>query len=131
MTPGATTPSKLAILLLKTGPDDAATCAAPFVFALAATALDCEVEMHFAGPSVRLLLPGIADAIHSGRQQSKSIGDFMREAASNGVHFYGCAMAMAEHLSAHPQRIPEFTGASGATAFIQRTLDPAWRTLIF
>jgi hypothetical protein len=53
--------SKLAILLWSTDLDRPDLAAAPFVYAAAACALDAEVEVHFAGRSVRLLVDGAAE----------------------------------------------------------------------
>jgi hypothetical protein len=40
-------------------------------------------------------------------------------------------MAGAAWIAGDENLIPEFTGAAGATAFVARTLDPAWQTLVF
>ena len=121
---------KLAILLWSVGPERPDLAAAPFVYAAVAGAMDCEVEIHFAGPSARLLVPGVAAALPTGRGE-KSLYDFMQEAAALGARFLGCSMAMGEHLADDDARIPEYAGAVGAAAFVARTLDPQWRTLVF
>ena len=54
---------KLAILLWSATPERPQLCATPFVHAAAAAAFDCEVEIHFAGPTVRLLVAGVADGL--------------------------------------------------------------------
>lgn len=134
--PDATSPTpaphaeKLAILLWSVGPDRPDLAAAPFVCAAVAGAMDCEVEIHFAGPAARLLVPGVAAALPTGRGE-KSLYDFMQEAAALGARFLGCSMAMGEHLAVDDARIPEYAGAVGAAAFVARTLDPQWRTLVF
>ena len=122
---------KLAILLWSTSPERPDLAAAPFVYAAVAAAMDCQVEIHFAGPSVKLLLPGVAEVLHPGARADKSLYAFMQDAASMGARFLGCSMAMAEHLQLQPERIPEYAAAAGAGAFVSRTLDPAWRTLVF
>lgn len=121
---------KLAILLWSVGPDRPELAAAPFVYAAVAGAMDCEVEIHFAGPAARLLVPGVAVALPTGRGD-KTLYDFMQEAAALGARFLGCSMAIGEHLAPEDARIPEYTGAVGAAAFVARTLDPQWRTLVF
>lgn len=124
-------PKKLAILLWQAGPDDPERCAAPFVFAAVAAAMDCEVEIHFSGRAVRLLIPGVAESLYSGHDASKSLYRFMQDAAEHGARFVGCSMAEREHLAQIPERIPEYVRVVGAAAFVQRTLDPDWRTLVF
>jgi len=56
-------PQRLLIVLWSCGPDrpgGAALVAAPLVYALAARALDVEVELHFAASTVRWLLDDAA-----------------------------------------------------------------------
>ena len=122
---------KLAILLWSVSVERPDLAAAPFVYAAVAGAMDCQVEIHFAGPSVKLLLPGVAEGLRSGAASDKTLYVFMQEAAGFGARFLGCSMAMAEHLAARADRIPEFSAAAGAGAFVSRTLDPDWRTLVF
>lgn len=121
--------AKLAILAWSVAAEQPDLCAAPFVYAAAAAALDCEVEIHFAGPAVKLLQTGVAEgAITSG---GRSIYAFMREAAGMEVRFIPCAMSALQHLPAERDLIPEASGSAGATAFVDRVLDQEWRTLVF
>jgi len=120
---------KLAILAWSVSAEQPDLCAAPFVYALAAAALDCEVEIHFAGPAVKLLESGVAE--RSLTTGGKSVHAFMRETAQLGVRFVACAMAAQQHLTAGRDLVPEFSGYAGATAFVGRALDADWRTLVF
>jgi predicted peroxiredoxin len=120
---------KLAILVWSISPEQPDLCAAPFVYSLAAAALDCEVEIHFAGPAVKLLEVGIAEKVVCGG--GKTVYDVMREAAELGVKFLACSMAAHQHLATDVKLIPQMSGRAGATAFIGRVLDSDWRTLVF
>ena len=122
---------RLALLMWAATPDRPELCVTPLVHALAARALDAEVEIHFAGPAVRLLVAGVADALYATPVREKSVGDFLREAGAAGASFYACSMASAAWIASAESLIPECSGAAGATAFVARTLDPAWRTLVF
>jgi uncharacterized protein len=122
---------KLALLVWAATPDRPELCVTPLVHALAARALDAEVEIHFAGPAVRLLVAGIADTLYATENQEKSIGDFLREVTVAGANLYSCSMAKSAWIKAHEALIPECRGVAGATTFVARTLDPAWRTLVF
>jgi predicted peroxiredoxin len=102
----------------------------PLVHALAAHALDAEVEIHLAGPAVRLLVDGLADSLYPTPAQEKSIGDFLREVIAEDIPLFACGMARAGWIAAGETLIPQ-ARAAGATAFIARTLDPAWRTLVY
>lgn len=120
---------KLALLAWSVSAEAPDLCAAPFVYATAAAALDCEVEIHFAGPAVSLLVVGVAEnAITAG---GKSVYAFMREAANLGVRFLACTMAVGQHASGGAAMIPELSGKTGASTFVARTLDPDWRALVF
>jgi predicted peroxiredoxin len=123
--------SKLAILLWSTDLDRPDLAAAPFVYAAAACALDAEVEVHFAGRSVRLLVDGAAEGRSTSDNGGRSLYAFMQDAAHGGARFLACSMAWHEYVIGSETTIPEFNGQTGATAFIARTLDPAWRTLVF
>jgi uncharacterized protein len=122
---------KFALLLWAATPDRPELCVTPLVHALAARALDAEVEIHFAGPAVRLLVAGVADALYATADREKSVGDFLREVATEDVRLLACSMARAAWVADGEGLIPECSGAAGATAFVARALDPAWRTLVF
>jgi len=124
-------PDKLAFLIWAATPDQPALCVTPLVHALAARALDAEVELHFAGPAVRLLVAGVADELYATPAREKSIGDFLRQVAAEDVRLLACSMASAAWIADGETLIPQCAGAAGATAFVARSLDPAWRTLVF
>ena len=121
---------RLAILIWAATPDRPELCVTPLVHALAARALDAEVEIHFAGPAVRWLIADIADNAWVTEAREKSIGDFLREVLAAGASLYACGMARAAWITEQDVLLPQ-AGAAGATAFVARTLDPAWRTLVY
>ena len=122
---------KLAILLWSATPEHPQLCATPFVHAAAAAAFDCEVEIHFAGPTVRLLVAGVAESLHPWPGVDTSIYNMMRQAANLNVSFRACAMAMGALVGRDEALIPEYTGTAAASAFVDRALDPEWATLVF
>lgn len=122
---------KLAILLWSATPERPQLCATPFVHAAAAAAFDCEVEIHFAGPAVRLLVAGVADALRPWPEVDTSIYHMMRQAANLDVRFRACAMAMGALVAENEALIPEYSGTVAASAFVARALDPDWATLVF
>jgi len=122
---------KLAILLWSATPERPQLCATPFVHAAAAAAFDCEVEIHFAGPAVRLLVAGVADSLRPWPGVETSIYHMMRQAANLDVSFRACAMAMGALVAEDEPLIPEYSGTVAASAFVARALDPDWATLVF
>ena len=122
---------KLAILLWSATPERPQLCATPFVHAAAAAAFDCDVEIHFAGPAVRLLVSGVAEALRPWPGVDTSIYQMMRQATNLGVGLRACAMAMGALVARDEALIPEYGGTIAASAFVSRALDPEWATLVF
>ncbi len=122
---------KLAILLWSATAERPALCATPFVHAAAAAAFDCEVEVHFAGPAVRLLVAGVAENLRPWPGMDASIYQMMRQATNLGVSLNACAMAMGALVGGDEVLIPEYGGTVAASAFVARSLDPDWATLVF
>lgn len=121
----------IAILLWAADPDVPERLATPFFHAAAAAAMDCRVEMYFTAGSVRLLVPGVAAALHASPYHDKSIWDNLREAAGLGVHLYACTDALHAHGLEQGQLIPECRGHGGAVQFMARAMDPRWQVLVF
>ena len=122
---------KLAILLWAAAPDRPELVAAPFVYAAAAGALDAEVEMHFGGKCVRLLVVGEAAKIRSAEWSDETVLTLMQQAAANGARFFACSTAARAYVQPNETFIAEHSGSVGAATFAQRALDPEWRTLVF
>lgn len=118
------------MLIWAATPEHPALVVTPLVHALAARALDAEVEVHFAGPAVRWLVAGVADAAYATAGREKSVADFLRELRAEEVRLYACGMATAAWVAEHETLLTE-VAAAGATAFVARSLDPAWRTLVY
>ena len=123
-------PGKLAFLIWAATPDRPDLCVTPLVHALAARALDCEVEIHFAGPAVRWLVECVAATAYPMPLRDKSIERFLDELAAEGVKLFACGMALAAWVRPEEALIAH-AGFAGATAFVARGLDPTWRTLVY
>lgn len=122
---------KLALLIWAATPDRPELVVTPLIHALAARALDCRVEIHFAGPAVRWLAEGVAAAAYPTPAREKSVLAFLDEVAGEGAKLLACSMARAGWLGPEEPLIRQCHGAAGATAFVGRVLDPAWKTLVF
>lgn len=87
--------------------------------------------IHLAGEIIAFTSkPNGAEAAWPTPAREKSIAAFLDEAAAAGVCFYACSMARAAWVKAGENLRAE-VGAAGATAFVARTLDPEWRTLVY
>jgi predicted peroxiredoxin len=122
-------PDGLVIVLWSAGPDRPVQAAAPFVYALAARALDIPVEMHFTSSAVRWLVAGVGDQAHTDAARTKTVGDFIREVKAAGVRLYACSMAMNEHGRGEAL-VPECDGYAGAATVVAATMRGA-KSLVF
>lgn len=124
------TPRGVAILLWSADPDAPYRLATPFFCAAAAAAMDAPVEIYFTAASVKLLLPGVADALRASGHP-KTILDSMREAVEHGAVLYACRDALGAHQIDGAAMIPECTRFGGAVQFMSRAMDAGWSTLVF
>jgi len=122
--------ARIVIVVWSAGPERPVQAAAPFVYALAARALEIDVEMHFTSTAVRWLLADVADQAYTDAGRTKTVGDFIREAKTAGVHLLACSMALAEHRRGE-SLIPECDGMAGAATVIAAAVEPETRTLVF
>lgn len=118
------------IVVWSAGPERPDLVAAPFVYALAARALEQDVEMHFTAAAVRWLLDGVAAGACTDRARSKTVYDFIVEAKAAGVRLYACAMALAEHRRGEAM-LAEVDGIAGAATVIGAAIDAGTRTMVF
>lgn len=120
---------RIVIVVWSAGPDRPVQAAAPLVYALAARALDLEVEMHFTSTAVRWLFAGVADAAFTDAARTKTVLDFLHETNAAGVRLFACSMALAEHRHGEAL-IAECSGVAGAATVMAAVADGA-RTLVF
>jgi uncharacterized protein len=121
----------LAILLWAAEPQAPHRLATPFFHALAALALEAQVEIYFSAASVHLLRPGVADGLVAAPDAPRSIGALMRQAHAAGARLFVCSDAIVAQGLAGLPLVPECSGHGGAVQFAARALDPRWRTLVF
>jgi predicted peroxiredoxin len=122
--------ARLLIVVWSAGPERPVQAAAPFVYALAARALDLEVEMHFTSTAVRWLVPGVAEAAYTDAAHSRTVADYRREAHDAGVRLLACSMALAEHAPGEPL-VMECDGRAGAATVAAASVAADTRTLVF
>lgn len=121
---------RLVIVMWSADPTAPDRAAAPFVYALAARALEIDVEMHFTAGAVRWLFEGVADDAFTDQGRTKTVRDFIREAAAAGVRLYACAMALNERRRGE-SLIAEMTGIAGAATVVGAAMEPETRVIVF
>jgi len=122
--------NRLVIVLWSADPSAPDRAAAPFVYALAARALEIDVEVHFTAGAVRWLLEGVADGAYTDQAKTKTVRDFIVESAAAGVRLYACAMALNERRRGEAL-IPEMTGIAGAATVVGAAAEPGCRVMVF
>jgi predicted peroxiredoxin len=130
-THGAAT--RLVIVMWSAAPDregGAVLAAAPFVYAIAARALDIDVEMHFTSSAVRWLLPGVATQAFTDQAHTRTVAQYINESKDAGVKMYACAMARAEHAPGE-HLIAACDGIAGAATVVGTAMRPDTRTIVF
>ncbi len=121
---------RLVIVLWSADPAAPDRAAAPFVYALAARALETDVEMHFTAGTVCWLFEGVAAAAYTDQARTRTVRDFIREASAAGVRMYACAMALAERRRGEAL-IAEMTGIAGAATVVGAAFEPDCRVMVF
>jgi predicted peroxiredoxin len=121
---------KLVIVMWSADPSAPDRAAAPFVYALAARALEIDVEMHFTAGAVRWLFDGVADDAYTDQARTKTVRDFISETAAAGVRLYACAMALNERRRGETL-IAEMTGIAGAATVVGAAVEVDCRVMVF
>lgn len=120
----------LVIVMWSADPSVPDRAAAPFVYALAARALDIDVEMHFTAGAVRWLFEGVAEAAYTDQARTKTVREFVREASAAGVRMYACAMALAERRRGEAL-VAEASGIAGAATVVGHAVASSTRVMVF
>ena len=121
----------IAMLLWSADPADPQRLTTPFFHAAAAAAMDLPVEVYFSAASVRLLVPGVADALRPSPHHPKTVAQAMAEAVDHGAVFYACTDALLAQGVDPAGLIPLCTRRGGAVQFMARAADLSWRALVF
>lgn len=105
--------------------------ATPFVMAQAAVALDLAVEMYFTAQCVQLLTGRLGTLeIGFGREQ-RTLADYLAAVHELDVRLFACSQALHAADLQRSDLTPLCTGLGGSVQFMERSSDPAWRTLVF
>ncbi|MFN0163085.1 MAG: DsrE family protein [Burkholderiales bacterium] len=119
---------KLCFMVLHCGAGGLDECTIPVLHALTASAMECEVEMHFIGPGVRLLAASIADGVPA-KPNTRPLGALLEDARASGISMFACTSAWKAHAHAGATLAAHSAGFAGAATYLGRALDPSWRVL--
>jgi uncharacterized protein len=122
---------RLIIVLMNTDPRNVEELGAPFYYAAVAAAMDYDVDVLCTATAGRLMLKGVAEALHVKPGEPKTVYDWIREAHDQGARFWACPANLELFDKAESDLIPECNGLMGAAAMIQDIMDGDCRVLTF
>lgn len=128
---GEPRPLKIVIVLSCVSPGRPDASAVAFRYAVAAAAMDIEVEIHAVSASVELLRRGVAEKIFPEGADAPALFDQIRRAAGLGVKIFACPAAMAQYRVGEEDLVDEVAGIRGAASMISAGLESGARFLTF
>ncbi len=122
---------RLLIVMVNTDPRNPEELGAPFYHAAIAAAMEYEVDVICAATAGRLMIRGVADAIHVKPGHSKTVLDWIREAHAEGARFWACPANLDLFEVREEDLIPECSGMMGAASMIADIMDGDCRVLTY
>ncbi len=110
------------LIVVAHGPDTPDLCGAPFFFAQAAAAQDCDVQMFFTMRGTLLMKKGVGATVFP-KAGGKCIEQFIRESVAAGVKFLVCHASLELHSMTEEDLIDEVDTLVGSTFLITRGLE--------
>jgi uncharacterized protein len=111
---------KLLIVMVNTDPTNGSELGAPFFQATVAAAMEYEVEVILTGRAGELAKKGVAEKLFVQEGSTKSVYEFIKDAAEAGVHFKVCTPTL-ELWGA--DLIPEIEETVGGAYVISEAMD--------
>jgi predicted peroxiredoxin len=123
--------NRLLIVLLNTDPRNVEELAAPFYHAAVAAAMDYEVDVVCTATAGKLMMKGVAEALHVKAGHPKTVYDWIKEAHEQGARLWACPANLDLFDIAEADLIPECKGMMGAATMIQGIMDGECRVLTY
>ncbi len=120
---------KLLIVLANTDPRNGEELGAPFYHAAIAAALDYEVDVVCTATAGKLMIKGVAEALHVKPGHPKTVYAWIKEAKDHGVRFWACPANLDLFDTKEEDLIPECSGMMGAADMMQRIMGDEYRVL--
>jgi predicted peroxiredoxin len=122
---------RLLIVLMNTDPRNGEELGAPFYYAAVAAAMDHQVDVICTAAAGKLMLKGVAQALHVKPGDPKTVYDWIKEAHDQGARFWACPANLELFDKSEADLIPECSGLMGAAALIQDIMDGECKVLTF
>lgn len=122
---------RLLIVMLNTDPRNVEELGAPFYHAAVAAAMDYQVDVVCTAAAGKLMMKGIAEALHIKEGHPKTVYDWIKEAHDQGAKLWACPANLELYDISEKDLIPECSGMMGAAAMIQDIMDGECRVLTY
>jgi predicted peroxiredoxin len=122
---------RLLIVLVNTDPRNPEELGAPFYHAAVAAAMDYEVDVVCAATAGRLMIRGVAEALHVKAGHPMTVLDWIREAHGHGARLWACPANLDLFEVREEDLIPECSGLMGAATMIRGIMDGDCRVLTY
>ncbi len=110
------------LIVVTHGPDTPELCSAPFFFAQAAAAQDCDVQMFFTMKGTLLVKRGVGANVFP-KAGGKSIEQFIQETVARGVKLVVCHASLELHSLTEDDLIDEVDTLAGSAYLINQGLE--------
>lgn len=122
---------RLVVVLLNTDPRNPEELAAPFYHAAVAASMDYQVDLVCTATAGKLMVKGVAEALHVKPGDPKTVYDWIREAHAQGVKLWACPANLDLLGVDIAALIPECAGVMGAATMIRDIMDEDCRVLTY
>jgi len=122
---------RLLIVMVNTDPSNPEELGAPFYYAAVAAAMDHDVDVLCTATAGKLMLKGVAEAIHVKPGDPMTVYDWIKEAHGHGAKFWACPANLELFDKTEADLIPECKGVMGAATMIQDIMGDECRVLTF
>ena len=122
---------RLLIVLMNTDPRNVEELAAPFYHAAVAAAMDYEVDVVCTATAGKLMLKGVAEALHVKAGHPRTVLDWIKEAHGHGARFWACPANLDLFDVTEADLISECQGMMGAATMIKGVMDGEYRVLTY
>lgn len=122
---------RLVVVLLNTDPRNPEELAAPFYHAAVAASMDYAVDLVCTATAGKLMVKGVAAALHVKPGDPKTVYEWIKEAHAQGVKLWACPANLDLLGVDRGALIPECEGLMGAAAMIRDIMDEDCRVLTY
>lgn len=122
---------RLLIVLVNTDPRNPEELGAPFYHAAVAAAMDYEVDVVCAATAGKLMIRGVAEALHVKSGHEMTVLDWIRQAHEHGARLWACPANLDLFDVRQEDLIDECAGLMGAATMIRGIMDGDCRVLTY